>query len=709
MFHIFVNNSLIYQPSNDQLRLISPKLTVEIGKAGSLEFDVPPTNLHYDDLQQLKALLTVYQDTTEIFRGRVLTNKRNFNNIRNVYAEGNLAYLIDSVQKAEKYTGKAHALFRQIIDKHNAMIKDPEKQFTVGYITVDDTDVYIAGQSDEIIEQESTKFNYKQIAINSVADEWKTSFDYIESCLLDYVGGYLRTRYDEINKITYIDWLKDYYSTSTQLVELGTNILDLTEEVSAEDLFTVLIPIGDENLTIEKANNGSNELVNEEMVAKYGRIVRTQVFDSVNDPYTLLENGRRYLENNVEVPVTLTVNAVDLHLIYPDIQTILVGDKLHVISPAHEVDDSELVCTKIEYDLANPANTVYTFGKPKQSLTERYRKDKRKADDSAGRGGGGGGSAVDAAEEELTDEIEKKTRDATLVVDPDNAQVSLQAWAETVNNGIKALKEVGIKLDGEANTVDIYALRDEYATTIGHLKKSLGIKLNGEDGEIDIFASAERTVDNAGAIARIKAWAGYDESTGKYGSNIALQADLVSINAKLTEISGALTVSSSGTFGSYVQSSGFWGNYFIRQGTEISQHTHSISESNGVVKIGTVDKWGEGVTNSFNIADTKFYKDAVSAAAANAAASIKFTVTPAHRTHTYSITAEVKNSEGTVVLTDSTATDATMYNAGAGSVYCTSANASGKPGTGPYGSKYLNVVVYLSNGTSTTKTVYYSE
>lgn len=48
-------------------------------------------------------------------------------------------------------------------------------------------------------------------------------------------------------------------------------MLDLTEEISAEDVFTVLIPLGDENLTIESVNNGRDELVDEAAVQRYGR------------------------------------------------------------------------------------------------------------------------------------------------------------------------------------------------------------------------------------------------------------------------------------------------------------------------------------------------------------------------------------------------------------------------------------------------------
>ena len=102
MFYIYSDNKLIYQPMDDNYLVLQPKLTVEIGKAGSLQFQVPPTHPLYNQLDRLRTYTSVQLDEGEIFRGRILSNERAFNNIRTVYCEGDLAYLVDSVQKGEK-------------------------------------------------------------------------------------------------------------------------------------------------------------------------------------------------------------------------------------------------------------------------------------------------------------------------------------------------------------------------------------------------------------------------------------------------------------------------------------------------------------------------------------------------------------------------------------------------------------------------------
>lgn len=657
MFYIYAGNELVYQTGNENYKAISPKLTLEFGKAGSLEFSMPSVNPAFNLLNQLKTIVAVQQDNQEIFRGRVLSNKLNFYNTRDVYIEGDLAYLVDSVQKAEKYSGKAKALFSSIIAKHNQMVGEASKQFTVGNITIDDRDVYLAGKSEDITDKETNNFNYRQIALNSIAEEWQTTFDYIEKCLIEYCGGYLRTRY--VNGKTYIDWVKDYTSTASQTIEVGRNVLDFSEEVNVEDLFTVLIPLGDDNLTVEKAaaynqngivhNAGSSEIINTAAVQKYGRIIKTNVFDSVTSPATLLENGVRYLQTNSDLSETFTITAVDLHNIDPNVQSISLGDKVQIISAPHGINNTSLTCTKIEYDLANPANTVYTFGKPKQTLTERYRKDKKAQADSAGRGGGGAAAAAAEEAEDKADKNVKEIFDAWITCDKDKALVDIGALYKKLHGDNQRINEVGMRMNGQNATVDLYADHNDIVkngksittitnktgikldgtqaaidifadhnktikngTDITTICNSTGIKLDGTAGTVNIFSTARDVKTNQEYIASIKTWAGYDEKTKKFGSNIALKADLVTIDAKITNITGALTVGDKVIVNRYVEAPGIYTNHLMINNYSASLHTHTFTVSGGKVTIGGAD-W-TGADHFFNIADTQFYKNGVSAA-----------------------------------------------------------------------------------------------
>lgn len=508
MFYLYADGKLISQPLEDSLIVLSPRLTLELGKAGSFEFSMPPTNAYYGEMRKLKTMITVNLDDTELFRGRVLSHDRRFNNVKKIYAEGELAYLVDSVQKTERYVGTTHDLFRKAIAAHNAQT-DPEKRFTVGNITIENRDIIITGTSEEFEDLETGAFDYKQIAINATSNDWPTTYDYIQSNIIEYCGGYLMTRRE--NGVTYIDLVSETGNSSIQDIQFGTNVLDITEEATAEEVFTVLIPIGDENLTIESVNNGSRELVDEAAKAEYGRIVKTRVFENVTDPNTLLENGRRFLANHENVPVTFTVNAVDMHLIDKDISEIRLGDSVLVYSKPHGIS-MRLVCTRIEYDLENPANNTYTFGNPKQTLTQRYRQDKRKEENNSSESGGSGG-AGSAADEKAKENLDK-FYDAWINVDEENAHIDLGAVYKELKDAKEVLKQqVGIDLDAPTGHINIYALRDYIDQVDG--------KVTRNSAEIDFWANDLKSQIDAHA-----AWAEeFEGQTKAWHAQLVLEAN----------------------------------------------------------------------------------------------------------------------------------------------------------------------------------------
>lgn len=527
MFHIYADGNLIYQPLDETMILYSPKITLEMGKAGSLEFMIPPNHRYYGALHQLKTVITVELDDEEIFRGRVLSIKRNINNIRTIYCEGDLAYLVDSVQKGEKYTGTTHDLFRRIIASHNARV-EKEKRFAVGSIGIENREVILTGQSEETENPDTGAFDYKQIAINSVSDDWQTTYDYIQTCLIDYCGGYLRTR--RVGDVTYLDILENYGNTALQEIEFGVNLLDLEEEITSEELFTVLIPLGDENLTISSVNNGSDELVDEKGVATYGRILKTHVFSNVNKPETLLENAQRFLVSKTNIPATIVIKAVDLHLINPDVKEIHVGDIVHVASSPHGLIDN-LTCTKIEYDFENPSNNTYTFGTPKQTLTERYREDARKAseENKRGRGGSGGGTGK-AASEETKKELED-FYNAYIGFEKDQGTATLYAIYEDIENSKKVLSNyIGIDLNAPDGTLNLKNLRTEF-DDLGKEVKYQAAKIdlvNDEHGaRIKMIASSHQKLEETETAH----YATFTLTADELRSAIKMKADQIDVEA----------------------------------------------------------------------------------------------------------------------------------------------------------------------------------
>lgn len=535
MFYIYADGEALHYPLTDDLTVLSPQLTLETGKAGSLTFRMPPTNKRYADFRKLKTVITVEIDDLEIFRGRVLTEDIDFNNVKTVYCEGNLAYLVDSVQKSTAYTGTVHDFFARAVAEHNARV-EPEKRFLVGNITVENRPIIVSGKTDGPANEETDQFDYRQIVLDAITTEWKTTFDHISSCLIAAVGGYLRTR--RVGVDTYLDYLQSYEENATQELAFGVNILDLSTHISAEDVFSVLIPLGDENLTVAAVNGGSDELVDSTAVSLYGRIVRTHAFDSVTNPATLLENGLRYLSNRSNIAFELAITAVDLSMLNRELEPILIGVRVKVKSAPHGVVD-ELTCYKIAYDLENLANTVYSFGTPRQSLTERYRKDRTEAADTAEKAASkGGGSGGKKAAEAAVDSVYKEWIDVNPE-DPDG-HISLGA-TYTLTNKIreKLVNDLGIDINAVEGSFNLRTLRSEVDAAGDKIaSQSARIDMLNTETDVSISILVGRTdhLENVetGHYAEIMLRANELEST------IELKADQTEITTELNGIKSTI-------------------------------------------------------------------------------------------------------------------------------------------------------------------------
>lgn len=139
------NRVCIYAPGSalETTKLISPTLTREFGKAGSLEFTIPLGNVAHSALQKLKTVVSVEQDGKEIWQGRVMNHEQDFLLRQKVYCEGELAYLNDT--DVPPYTAK-DVTIRQFLDflcDNHTGLTDSYKSFTIGNVTVEEQRRYV--------------------------------------------------------------------------------------------------------------------------------------------------------------------------------------------------------------------------------------------------------------------------------------------------------------------------------------------------------------------------------------------------------------------------------------------------------------------------------------------------------------------------------------------------------------------------------------
>lgn len=346
MYQITCDDIVLHDLRTEDRILINPNLTIESNKTGNLTFSIPPTHPCYKNINILKSVIRVFKDGTKLFEGRALSNQKDFYNTGQVPCEGELAYLLDSIQRPyEIHDYTVPQYLQMLIDNHNNSVEG-NKHFMLGNITVTDS-------------------NNSLYRLN---EGYVNTWDEIQDKLINRLGGYLQVRY--VDNVRYLDYIASYENINSQVIRFGENILDLTQYLKGEDIKTAIIPLGKDKLTIATVNNGKDYIYSQEAVDLYGWIYGTVEFTDVTIASNLKTKGQEYLNNCINLALTIELSAIDLNLIDVNIESIKVGDWIRVLSKPHNLDRLFLV-TKLDIDLANPSNNKITLGDTLKGLTEK--------------------------------------------------------------------------------------------------------------------------------------------------------------------------------------------------------------------------------------------------------------------------------------------------------------------------------------------------
>ena len=294
-----------------------------------------------------------------LYTGRPTTSEQDFQLTGQVACEGELAYLLDTVQEKHTYgsqsaeNGEADTnrkILAKMVDMHNIQV-GAEKRFTCGIIDVDEEPV-------------------KMLTTN-----FESTWSSIDTNFLQKYDGYLRIRHDR--GINYLDYVKRYGRVNNQAIRLGENLLDIQKSVKTEDVRTAIIPMGANNITVANAtgHDGSIYVRDSEAIKEYGWIVEKVDFSDINNPDDLLVEAKKYLAKRVKPTVSIELTAVDLSLLDADIQAFRLGDLVPLTSDIHGVSstigdvNTYYPISKIELDLENPTNSKITLGATRPTLS----------------------------------------------------------------------------------------------------------------------------------------------------------------------------------------------------------------------------------------------------------------------------------------------------------------------------------------------------
>lgn len=360
MYRVLCDGKVLHDVRDEDYMLMEPKISLELNKTGNFDFSIFPRHPNADVINKLKSKIEVYEDSELLFSGRSLTDEIDFQRTGQVSCEGELAFLLDSVQRAHTYgseSSEVHKadnnidIFKALIAEHNSQM-GAEKQFTIGTIDID------------------------SVPITKLSTNYETTWDFINTNFIGKYPGYLRVRHE--NGIRYLDYVKQYGKVSNQVIRFGENLLDLKKYTKAENIKTAIIPLGANGQTkITNINGGKDYVYNQDAVDLYGWIFEKVDFPDVVDAQTLLAKAQEYLKTCVNLAITIELTAVDLHMIDVDINAIRLGDLVPCVSQQHgllstmgDVSTYYLV-SKYEIDLENPANNKIVLGRTISSLTDK--------------------------------------------------------------------------------------------------------------------------------------------------------------------------------------------------------------------------------------------------------------------------------------------------------------------------------------------------
>ena len=214
------------------------------------------------------------------------------------------------------------------------------------------------------------------------------TWDILQSELAEKYGGYLVLRHAEDHDgkpRRYLDYLQAITDKNTQTVAFGTNLLDLTNYVKAEDIYTRVIAVGARKKSWlvfswgETITETANDLAAQKLFGIITKVIFIEGIEST--PQSLLDAAEEELAKNLRYLNGMTVKAVDLKDADIDVSRIAIGKQTHIFSAPHGVD-TWLLCSKLVEPLDSPDKKEFTFGTEFSSISDLQTLSARKASDA---------------------------------------------------------------------------------------------------------------------------------------------------------------------------------------------------------------------------------------------------------------------------------------------------------------------------------------
>lgn len=364
----------LYNPYSQEFTVDNIELSLELGEAGALTFDIYKTHPYYNDIKASETLVTVFKDELNIngriFDGQVREIEKNIDGSLNVYCVGELAYLLDSIQRQREFHGQPNIYVRDLLQYHNLQVAgstaaNQYNTFKIGTFSHDDDYIYRFA-------------NYQ------------TTLDVIREDIVESLGVYPKIvrRYDAINAVKEIQFypLDEYGQSDPQWIEFGVNLMDYVQNETVEDLYTAVLPLGrkkidierdnydidalDAYVTVREVNGGSLYIKNDDAVDQYGFRCALEQWDDIDVPSVLLKTATEWLQTAQYKTISLQIKAIDLAALGANVNAFQIGDQVRCLATPLGIDITLPLMSMKIYPQA-PENNIITLGAATPSLTRQ--------------------------------------------------------------------------------------------------------------------------------------------------------------------------------------------------------------------------------------------------------------------------------------------------------------------------------------------------
>lgn len=337
MYQIFYEDSIIGSLAVEELSYYDAILTQQINTADSFVFTLSAQNPYLNSLYIRNGLIKLICNGETLFVGDIVNITANFDNSIKVDCQGCLAWLKDVAIVHYVKTSSAREYLEDLLVHYNAAA--PFRAINYG----------LSDMLTNVSHDHSESIRSISYLLNEV----------VEEC-----GGYLLPRYN--SKGIYLDYLLTT-AESTQRIEFGRNLMDLTRELDGKEIVTRIYPYGHNGLVM----SSPYYVRDAELEGLYGIIAEAKQYDVGTDG-ELQAAAQADLDNRRAVINSITLKAFDQSLIDNNVEPLKLGDISQVISRPHNIDLQMMVIAKETY-LNNPKASSITLGKKTTAITEKIR------------------------------------------------------------------------------------------------------------------------------------------------------------------------------------------------------------------------------------------------------------------------------------------------------------------------------------------------